>query len=62
MIMKQQPNQQPVIGGIYHDMSGSSFMVLKVVGDRVLLYYANGTVTSVNVKNWQQLQPQTAVY
>ena len=37
-------------------------MVLKIAGDRVLLYYANGTVTSVNAKNWQQLQPQTAVY
>ena len=37
-------------------------MVLKIVGDRVLLYYANGIVTSVDAKNWQQLQPQTAVY
>ena len=60
--MKQPPNQQPVIGGMYHDKSGSSFMVLKIVGERVLLYYANGTVTSVNAKNWQQLQPQAAVY
>ena len=62
MSLKQHPNQQPVLGGIYHDKSGSSFMVLKIVGDRVLLYYANGIVTSVNAKNWQQLQPQIAIY
>jgi hypothetical protein len=58
--MKQDPNQRPVLGGIYHDKSGSRFMVLKIVDDRVLLYYASGTVTSVDTKNWHQLQPQIA--
>jgi hypothetical protein len=58
--MKQHSNQRPLIGGIYHDRSGSSFMVLKIVGDRVLLEYASGTVTSADAKNWQQLQPQIA--
>jgi hypothetical protein len=60
--MKQHSNQQPVVGGIYHDKSGSSLVVLNIVGGKALLEYANGTVTSIDTKNWQQLQPQIAVY
>jgi hypothetical protein len=62
MTMKQHCNQRPVVGSIYHDKSGSSLLVLNVVGDMVLLEYANGTVTRVDARNWQQLEPQIAVY
>jgi hypothetical protein len=37
-------------------------VVLNVVGDKVLLEYANGTVTSADASCWQQLEPQIAVY
>jgi hypothetical protein len=60
--MKQHSNQQPVVGSIYHDKSDRSFTVLKILGDKILLEYASGTVTSIDAKNWQQLQPQVAVY
>jgi hypothetical protein len=60
--MKQHSEQQPVVGGIYRDKSGSSLVVLNVVGDKVLLEYANGTVASLDARNWQQLQPQIAAY
>ena len=60
--MKQHSEQQPVVGGIYRDKSGSSLVVVNVVGGKVLLEYANGTVTSVDVRNWQQLHPQISVY
>jgi hypothetical protein len=59
---KQLFNPQPVVGGIYHDESGSSLVVLGIVSDKILLEYASGTVTSVDVEHWQQLQPQIAVY
>jgi hypothetical protein len=59
---KQHSNQRPVFGGIYHDKSGSSLVVLNIGGDKVLLEYANGTITRVDARNWQQLQPQIAVY
>ena len=62
MNMAQHSDQRPVVGGIYHDKSGSSLVVLNIVGDKVLLAYASGTVTSVDVKKWQQLQPQITVY
>jgi hypothetical protein len=62
MKMKQSCYQRPVVGGIYHDKSGSSLVVLNVIGDTFLLEYANGTVTRVDVRNWQQLEPQIAVY
>jgi len=58
----QQSSQRPVVGGIYHDKSGSSLLVLNVVGDQVLLEYASGTVTRVDASNWQQLEPRIAVY
>ena len=54
--------QPPVVGGIYRDKSGRSLVVVNVVGDRVLLEYANGTIASVDASNWQELHPQTAVY
>ena len=62
MNMNLHSNQQPVVGGIYHDKSGSSLVVLNIVGGRVLLEYASGTVTSIDAKNWQQLEPHVAVY
>ena len=60
--MKQHSEQQPVVGGIYRDKSGSSLVVVSVIGAKVLLEYANGTVTSVDDSNWQQLHPQISVY
>ena len=60
--MKQHSEQQPIVGGIYRDKSGSSLVVLSIVGGKVLLEYANGTVTSVDDRNWQQLHPQISVY
>ena len=62
MNMTQESDQRPVVGGIYHDKSGSSLVVLNIVGDKILLEYANGTITRVDAWNWQQLQPQIAVY
>ena len=62
MSMNLHSNQQPVVGGIYHDKTGRSLVVLTIVGGKVLLEYANGTVTSIDAKNWQQLQPQIAIY
>jgi hypothetical protein len=58
----QHSSQRPVVGGIYHDKSDSSFVVLSIIDDEVLLEYASGTVTAVDVENWQKLQPQIAVY
>jgi len=58
----QNPEPPPVVGGIYRDKSGSSLVVLSIVGGKVLLEYANGTVTIVNTRNWQQIHPQSAVY
>jgi hypothetical protein len=60
--MKKYSEEHPVVGGIYRDKSGSSLVVVNVVGDKVLLEYANGTVTRVDASNWQQLKPQIAVY
>jgi hypothetical protein len=60
--MEQHSKQRPVVGSIYRGKSGSSLVVLNVVGDKVLLEYANGAVTSVDAGNWQQLHPEPAVY
>jgi hypothetical protein len=60
--MEQHPEQQPVVGHIYRDKSGSSLVVVNVAGGKVLLEYANGTVTSVDDWNWQQLHPQISAY
>ena len=58
----QHSSQRPVVGGIYHDKSNSSFVVLSIIADKALLEYASGAITSVDVKNWQRLQPHTAAY
>ena len=58
----QHSNQRPVVGGIYHDKSGRSLVVLSIVDDKVLLEYASGAVSTINVNVWQQLQPQIAIY
>ena len=55
-------SQRPVVGGIYHDKSDSSFVVLTIIGGKVLLEYASGNVSSVDVKSWKQLKPQIAIY
>jgi hypothetical protein len=52
--------EQPVVGGIYRDKTGSSLVVVNVVGNNVLLEYANGTITTVDINNWQLLYPQLA--
>jgi hypothetical protein len=62
MKINQHSKQRPVVGGIYRDKSGSSLVVLNVVGDKILLEYANGTVASVNARNWQQILPQNAPF
>ena len=58
----QHSNQRPVVGGIYHDKSGRSLVVLSIVDDKVLLEYASGAVSTIEVNLWQKLQPQIAVY
>ena len=63
--MKQFARQcveQPVVGGIYRDNTGSSLVVVNVVGNNVLVEYANGTITTVDIDNWQLLYPQLAAY
>ena len=35
-------------------------MVVNVVGNRVLLEYANGTITTIDVSKWSLLKPETA--
>jgi hypothetical protein len=54
--------EQPVVGGIYRDRTGSSLVVVNVVGNKVLLEYANGTLTTVDIDNWQLLYPESAAY
>ncbi len=54
--------QQPVVGGIYRDKTGSSLVVVNVAGNKVLLEYANGTITTVDINNWQLLHPESAAY
>ena len=51
--IKQHSKQRPMVGGIYRDKSGSSLVVVNVVGGKVLLEYASGTVTSVDARSWQ---------
>jgi hypothetical protein len=59
--MNLRSDQQPVVGCIYHDKSDNSLVVLNIVGGKFLLEYASGTVTSIDAKNWQQLEPHVAV-
>ena len=54
--------EQPVVGGIYRDRTGSSLVVVNVVGNKVLLEYANGTITTVDIDNWQLLYPELTAY
>ena len=54
--------QQPVVGGIYRDKTGSSLVVVNVAGNKVLLEYANGIITTVDINNWQLLHPESAAY
>jgi hypothetical protein len=58
----QQSSQRPVVGGIYHDKSGRSLVVLSILDDKVLMEYASGTVSTIEVNMWQKLQPQIAIY
>jgi hypothetical protein len=37
-------------------------VVVNVVGNKVLLEYANGTITTVDIDNWQLLYPESAAY
>ena len=60
--MKQLSNLRPVVGGIYRDKSGSSLVVVNVVGGKALLEYANGTITTIDVNNWQLLHPKSAAF
>jgi hypothetical protein len=62
MNMAQLTSQRPVVGGIYRDNSGSSLVVVNVVGNKVLLEYANGTITTIDVSKWSLLKPKTAAY
>ena len=58
----QHSSHRPVVGRIYHDKSGRSLVVLSIIDDKVLLEYASGTVSTIEVNMWQKLQPQIAVY
>jgi hypothetical protein len=60
--MKQHFEQRPVVGGIYRDKSGSSLVVLNVVGNKALLEYANGNITTIDINNWPMLRPQSAAF
>jgi hypothetical protein len=55
-------SQQPIVGGIYRDNSGSSLVVVNVVGNKVLLEYANGSITTIDVSKWSLMNPKTAAY
>jgi len=60
--MKKYSIQRPVVGGIYRDKSGNSLAVVYIVGNKALLEYANGTITTVDFNNWQQLHAQSATF
>ncbi len=62
MNVERHSKQHPVVGGIYRDKSGSSLVVVNVVGDKALLEYANGTITTIDVNNWPLLHPQSAAF
>jgi hypothetical protein len=59
---RQHPKQQPGVGGIYRDKSGSSLVVMNAVDHKVLLEYANGTITTVDANNWQLTCPELVAY
>lgn len=58
MNMAQLSSQRPIGGGIYCDISGSSLVVANTVGNKVLLEYANGSITAIDVSKWPQLKPK----
>lgn len=60
--IEQPSKQQPVVGGIYRDKSGSSLVVVNIVGNKALLEYANGKILTIDVNNWSLLYPQSAVF
>jgi hypothetical protein len=62
MNLAQISSQRPFVGGIYRDDSGSSFVVLNVIGNKALLEYANGSITTIDVSKWSQLKPKSAAY
>lgn len=62
MNMKEHPKQRPVVGGIYRDKSGNSLAVVNIIGNKALLEYANGTLTTVDINNWQLLHAQSAIF
>ena len=62
MNMSQLSSQQPIVGGIYRDNSGSSLVVVNVVGNKVLLEYANGSINTIDVSNWPLLKPESAAF
>ena len=62
MNLEQHPIHHPVVGGIYRDKSDNSLVVLTVVGNEALLEYANGTITTIDVNDWQLLQSRAALF
>jgi hypothetical protein len=54
--------EPPLIGGIYRDESERSFVVLNISDNVALLEYADGTLTAVDVHNWQKLGPRQAIF
>lgn len=58
----QLSSQRPFVGGIYRDNSGSSFVVVNIVCNKVLLEYANGSITTIDVSKWPLLQPKSATF
>ena len=62
MNMAQLISQRPIVGGIYRDNSDSSLVVVNVVGNKVLLEYANGSITTIDVNKWPLLKPKSAAF
>ena len=58
----QLSSQRPIVGGIYRDNSGSSLVVVNVVGNKVLLEYANGSITTIDINKWPLLKPKSATF
>jgi hypothetical protein len=54
--------QRPTVGGIYRDCSDSSFAVVKIVGNKAILEYANGAITGIEINQWYLLHPRPATF
>ncbi len=50
----------PVVGGIYRDASGRSFVVWQVADDTVRMEYASGAMVAIDARNWPLLEPRRA--